>query len=418
MRHISRTQYALWAVYLATAAVRIGFGAIMPVMPIYARAHGLTTAMIAVMTNAYMLSNVLFQSYAGHLGDRWGRRPVMLVGTWLYTAAAALFMIDAGPWYYVALRAVEGLGASAFGPAARAYVADLVPEEDRGRAYGQLTSFDMAGILFGPMIGGMVQNLAGPRAPFAICAVLGLLAGLPLLFLTRQARLQPAPELAAQAEPAQAPDGAGGDSWLRRAGLGMLTSPAFWAVALPGMGFAYLNAMYSVTWSLYMERIGATTWQISLSFTLFAIPMVLLMVPFGRLADRIGRPLMIAVGGLGSAIATVTYGLLPYPWALIGFGVLDGAASAMFTPANQAFMADVAPRRMRGKFMGLVGSVQTAATIAFVMLVGYLYDHSSPLMLFGLGALALLFSTATAVLIMVRRPAADLRASLERTETA
>jgi MFS family permease len=417
MHQGTRTRYALWAVFMATAAVRVGFGAIMPVMPIYAKDHGLTTAMIAVMTNAYMIANALFQSYAGHLGDRWGRRPVMLVGTWLYTAAAALFMIDAGPWYYVALRGLEGLGACAFGPVVRAYVADLVSEENRGKAYGQLTSFDFAGLLFGPMLGGLVQNLAGPRAPFALCAVLGLLAGIPLLVLTRRLRhhgvAEPAPESGADAAEVQI-----AEAHRQVPALRLLKSPGFWAVALPGIGFAYLNAMYSVAWSIYMERIGATSWQISLSFTLFAVPMVLLMVPFGRLADRVGRPLLIAVGGVGSALATLTYGLLPYPWALIGFGVLDGAASAMFTPASQAFMADVSPRRMRGRFMGLVGATQTVATIAFVMLVGYLYDHSTPLVLFGLGAVALIFGTGCAVLIMLRRPAVEWRSELEQLEVA
>jgi MFS family permease len=399
-----QVRYALWAVFAATLAVRVGYGAILPGLPIYAQQHGLSTSMIAVMTNAYLLTNAAFQSYAGHLGDRWGRRPVMVVGTLVYTVAAALFVLDADPWVYVVLRGLEGLGACFFGPAARAYVADLVSEGERGKVYGWLTSFDMGGFMIGPMLGGVAESVAGPKAPFVLCAALALLAVVPLLVATRSARkaqLAGVTMADAVAEAAAVPNSR------------LLRSPAFWAVTLPGVGFSYLNALYSVIWSLYMQRLGGTTWQISLSWTTFAVPMVLLMVPFGRLADRVGRPLLMGVGGVTSAFATLTYGLIPHPNALIGFGILDGAGTAMFTPASQAYMADVSPAGMRGKFMGLVGAVQTIATIVFVAVVGWMYDHVSPIWIFGIGAVALLVSCFGAIAIMVRRPVAALRAELE-----
>jgi DHA1 family multidrug resistance protein-like MFS transporter len=395
----SRNRYALWALFAATAAVRIGFGAVIPVLPIYVHQHGLNTFMIALMTNAYMIAVALFQSYAGHLGDRLGRRPVMLAGTWLYTAAAALFMIDAGPWYYVLLRGLEGMGAAAFGPASRAFLADLVPESERGKAYGQLMSWDMAGILLGPMLGGVAQSIGGLRAPFAFCALLGLVAGVPLLFFAPKGRVGAA--AAVEGERINIPAGR------------LVRSPAFWAVALPGIGFSYLNGLYSVIWSLYMQAHGATTWEINLNFTLFSVPMVLFMGYFGKLADRVGRPLLIGLGGLGSTITTFLYGVFPSPWALNGLCMLDGVSSSMFSPASQAFMAEVAPPAIRGKFMGLVGTSQTIATIIVVFGIGWLYEHVATIWLFALGALSLAFGCGSAVVIMLRRPAAGLRRELE-----
>ncbi|HWI65890.1 MAG TPA: MFS transporter [Symbiobacteriaceae bacterium] len=393
-------RYAFWAVLAATAAVRIGFGAVMPGLPLYVQEHGMGTGMISIMTNAYMVSNALFQGYAGHLGDRYGRRLVMLAGTWLYTAAAALFLFDGGPWFYVVLRALEGLGAAAFGPAARAFVADLVPEGERGKAYGQLMSFDMAGILLGPLCAGLVQGFGGLKATFAFCAILGLLAGIPLLLLTRS---QPVGTTTAEtAKTANIPT------------QRLLKSPAFWAVAMPGIGFAYLNGLYNVIWSLYMQAHGATIQHINLSFTLFAVPMVLLMVPFGALADRVGRPLVIAIGGIGAATATLGYGLFPAPLALISLCMLDGVSSALFSPASQAFFAEVSPPGIRGKFMGMVGSASTVATIAAVFLVGYLYEHASAIWLFGLGSISLILGCGSAVIIMLRRTASELRQSLEQ----
>lgn len=398
-RNVNR--YGLWAVFAATAAVRIGFGAITPSLPLYARDHGLTPAFIALMTNAFMISQVLFQGYAGQLGDRWGRRRVMLAGTWLYTVAASLFVFDAGRWYYVALRGLEGLGSCAFGPTARAFVADLVPEAERGRAFGNLTAYDLAGILFGPMLGGVADHLAGPKAPFVLCAVLGLLAGVPLLMLTR------GHHSAAESVQRQGVPQGELSNWH------ILRSRSFWAVALPGVGLAYLGGLYNVAWSLYMDRIGASPWQISLSFTCFALPVVALTVPFGYLADRWGRPLLIGIGGVLSTLATVGYGLFPFPVILIALSVLDGTASALFQPASQAFMADVAPSNMRGRFMGLIGASSTAATMVAVELVGYLYERVAPIWMFIIGGISLLFGCGSAVWIMLRNTPEDLRAALE-----
>lgn len=401
----SRARTALWAVFAATCTVRIGFGGILPVLPIYAEQHGMTPWLIAVMTNAYMLSNVLCQSAAGQMGDRWGRRPVLLAGLGLYTLAMALFTLDGAAWYYIALRGIEGLGASAFGPTVRAFVADLVPEGERGRAFARLTSFDMAGFLFGPVFGGVAQGLFGPRAPFALSALLSLLAGLPVLLFAHGYR--PSPTTGETPAAGQAPLA------LRLPLRRVLVSTAFWVVSLPSIGFGYLVGLYNVVWSLYMQAAGSTPWQISLSYTAWALPAVVLTLLFGSLADRVSRPLLMGIGGGLSTLVTLLYALLPFPLPLIILSGVDGAGGSLFIPASQAYMAEVAPERVRGHFFGLVGALSTAAAIGAGLLVGYLYEHVAPIWLFGLGATCLSLTVGSAVWLMLRRPPALLRSSLE-----
>lgn len=401
-------RWALWAVFFATAAVRLGYSAIAPVLPLYVQQHGVSTMMIAFMANAYVIALTFFQSPAGHLGDRIGRRPVMLLGTLLYTVAAALFVYDGGPWFYVLLRFIEGLGASAFGPNARAFVADLVPEGQRGKVFGQLTSFDMVGVLIGPVVGGVAQRLWGPLAPFIVCAVLGLLAGVPLLLFVHNR--QTGEQGTAVQSP---PEHRAADRAPAASVRGLLRTPAFWAVVLPSLGFSYFNGLYGVAWSLYMHDHGATHPQIDLSYTAFALPMVFLLVPFGVLAERVGRPLFIALGGFLSMLATLGYAFFPAPWALVGLNLLDGTAASAFLPANQSYMADVAPARSRGKFFGLVSSISSAGTILFTFAVGYLYDHVASLWLFVAGVLAVLIGCGGAVWLMSRRSVADTRTLLE-----
>lgn len=402
---------ALWAVLLATAAVRIGYGAITPVLPFYMQEHGLSTLMIAVMTNAYLLSSTMFQGYAGALGDRFGRPPVMLAGIGIYTLAAALFLFDGGAWYYVLLRAMEGLGASAFGPVVRAWVADLVPSSERGQAYARLSAFDTAGILVGPLVGGVAQTLGGDAAPFLVCALLGLVAAVPMAWVARLDPQATAGEKTEAEVAAAAAALAGGQGEV--SGWRILRSQAFWAVSLPNVAFAYLMGLFTVIWSLYMDRIGAERWQINLSYTLFGLPMVLLAVPIGKLVDRLGRLRMVLLGGSISTVCTMSYGLLPYPSAMLVFCLVDGLGTALFTPASQAFMADVAPGAIRGKFMGMAGAVFTGFSVVTATLVGYLYERWDPIWLFVLGGAAVAVGCGSAAWLMSRRPIEVMRRGLE-----
>ncbi|MDB4897066.1 MAG: hypothetical protein JWN15_3328 [Firmicutes bacterium] len=145
-------------------------------------------------------------------------------------------------------------------------------------------------------MGGVAQVLGGAQAPFAACAVLGLLAVLLLVVTGRQSAAHADDDMLPAMAGAEQPLTAQSSAWA------LLRSPVLWAVALPGLGMAYLNGLYAVIWSLYLQRTGASLWQINLSYTLFAVPLVLLMVPFGALGDRVGRPLVVAIGGIGSVL--------------------------------------------------------------------------------------------------------------------
>lgn len=413
---------ALFVLFAATLLIRTGFGAVLPVLPIYVAEHGASPLIIAGMTNLYLASHALLQGPAGHLSDRFGRRPVLLAGAALYALVSGLYLLRAGPVLFTLLRLLEGVAASAITPVVRAAVTDLVSAPSRGKAFGGLAAVDNAGFLLGPLLGGLAQSVGGLRAPFLAGAVLSLMAVLALLWLPRQS------VPAGDGAPAERPDGALAaasvpPSPIRRppflrtlpgSDLGrILRSGAFWAAALPGISFAYLSGLYSVIWSLYLQEVGATPWQISLSFTMYSLPVLLLMLPAGSLTDRVGRPKMVLAGGLFAAIVTMGYGFFYTPWPLLILSGLDGVAAAIFTPASQAFIADVTPSNMRGRFLGLVGSAATLATMAAVTVVGALYQRVPTWVLFAVGTLMLGVGTLISVWLMLRRPTDALREALE-----
>ena len=110
----------------------IGFGAIIPYLPIFLKeqAHS-SMLMIGVVASMFYLGTLLFSSPLGWLSDTIGRKPVMIAGAALYTVALLLFTTTTDPYWFVLFRLLEGIGTAAFGPAAQAFVADITTEENR-----------------------------------------------------------------------------------------------------------------------------------------------------------------------------------------------------------------------------------------------------------------------------------------------
>ena len=140
----------------------IGFGAIIPYLPIFLKeqAHS-SMLMWGVIASMFYLGTLLFSSPLGWLSDTVGRKPVMVAGAALYTVALLLFTTTTDPYWFVLFRLLEGIGTAAFGPAAQAFVADITTEENRSKAYGFLTTAQFGGLILGPAIAAPLYHLAG-----------------------------------------------------------------------------------------------------------------------------------------------------------------------------------------------------------------------------------------------------------------
>jgi MFS family permease len=172
--HIWRNQ-TLLTVSLAVCASYTGIGMVVPVRVLYAESQGASLAIIGAMASAYLISNFLFQYPSGWLADRLGRKPLMIFSLVGQATVSLLYLLIADPILFVALRFAEGIVAAAFLPSARALIADDLPVEKRGEAFGFFGAFLNAGFLFGPALGGLVAGL-GYAPPFIGAALFRLIA--------------------------------------------------------------------------------------------------------------------------------------------------------------------------------------------------------------------------------------------------
>lgn len=151
---------------------------------------GLTVAGVLATLVLFNLVYSLVSGPAGALSDRWGRRRVLLVGWGLYALVYLGFAAAGRGWQVVPLMAAYGLYYGVAEGAARAFVADLVPAERRGLAYGSYhAAVGLTALPASALAGVLWQGLGawpgfGPRAPFLFGAALALLATLILLRVT------------------------------------------------------------------------------------------------------------------------------------------------------------------------------------------------------------------------------------------
>ena len=113
-----------------------GFGALLPVMPLYFTEQGVPIALLGVVIAAWPAARLLAEPLFGILADRTARVPLMVTGLLLAAAAIGSMAIWTGPIAFVLLRALSGLGTAMYDPAARGYLTDATPPERRGEVFG------------------------------------------------------------------------------------------------------------------------------------------------------------------------------------------------------------------------------------------------------------------------------------------
>ena len=141
------------ALVIAVFVQGLGASAVLPLLPLYLRAHGTSTGLVGAIMGSFFFAGVLTQYAAGHLTDRIGHRPVIVGGLALYAAASLGFIATIGAGGYLALRSLQGVGSGAVQVATFAVVGLVVPQERRGRAFSLIFAAQLAGMAIGPLAG-------------------------------------------------------------------------------------------------------------------------------------------------------------------------------------------------------------------------------------------------------------------------
>jgi len=160
----------LTVIFLTVFIDLVGFGIVIPVLPLYAERFGASPLTIGCLLGVYSLMQCIFAPVLGRLSDRIGRRPVLLVSI-IGTSLGFLLMGFAQTlWLLFLARIIDGITGGNISTA-QAYIADVTPPEQRSRGMGLIGAAFGLGFIFGPAIGGLMSRIS-LAAPFVFAAAL------------------------------------------------------------------------------------------------------------------------------------------------------------------------------------------------------------------------------------------------------
>jgi DHA1 family multidrug resistance protein-like MFS transporter len=149
------------AIVLVAAFAELAYVVVnISAMPVYIEAIHLDARWIGAMTTAYLFMEGVLKSPFGLLGDRIGRKILIVAGPAVSIFTALLTPFFTNPFVLLGLRILDGLGAAALWPSAFSMIGDHVPVEKRATAMSQFNLAYLFGLALGPAIGGLINDAA------------------------------------------------------------------------------------------------------------------------------------------------------------------------------------------------------------------------------------------------------------------
>ena len=360
----SERRILLWMCVLV-AVNQLGFGAVVPILPLFARAFGVPVSAVGLAIAAYGLARLLAAAPTGQIADRFGRRQALALGG-LVTSAGNLWCALAGSFpEFLAARFVAGLGAGLVVTAGQIVLADISTPERRGRmmAVYQGSFIFAAGV--GPFPGGLLAEFGGLRAPFAAYAVAGLLVGLVAWFAVGETKAMaharrggaPLPPLSVQA---------------RQLGRNV----GFMLVCLVSLVNAATRTggLFNIVPLVGGEQLGLSVAAVGFALALGSVAGVLVAYPAGWLTDRFGRKAVIVPAAFVTAAAMALFSVAPnYAWFMLA-SVAWGTASGIGGAAPATYAADAAPPGMNATTMSMFRMVGDIGYVAGPVVLGVVTD--------------------------------------------
>jgi MFS family permease len=381
---------------LVAFCVALGFGIVVPAVPLFALQFGVGTTAAGAVVSAFALMRLLSGIGGGRLVDRVGERVALMVGIGVVAVSSLFAGLAVNYPQLLVFRAIGGIGSAIFTIASTSLLLRVASAAQRGQTQSVYRGGFLLGGIIGPAFGGAVIGIS-LRAPFFLyTATLALAAVVALTMLPRRdVPDEPAQVMLGVAEE-DAPPAVVVPTVARTSLRTALASPAYRA-ALAGnfaVGFSVLGVRSTVVPLLVVRDLHLAPGWIGAAFVVAALVQAVLLLPAGRAVDEIGRRPMLLAGGLVTAASLGGLALVTGPVTLMLAMAVFAVGAAVLGVAPAAIVGDV----VQGRGGTAVAVWQMASDLGSVigpLAAGVLIDHGS----FGV-ALAVSASVVAACTLM------------------
>jgi multidrug resistance protein len=389
----------LFVIFLTVFIDMVGFGIVIPVLPLYAEHFHATPLEIGWLTGIYSGMQIIFVPILGRLSDRFGRRPILIVSL-IGTAIGFLVMGWASslPLLFVA-RIIDGASGGNISTA-QAYIADVSTPENRSRSMGVIGAAFGLGFTFGPMIGGIMSRISY-GAPFYFAAALAAVNVVLLYFILPESL---SPEYRSQPHKRSRLAEVFQHGHARL--FGTIVATYFFTIT----GFAIMTTLFA----LFTEKhFGFDARKTGYLFGFIGIISVILQGGLiGRLVKMFGETALARTGLLLLAFSLFSLPLVPTIPMLLLVCATTAIANGLVNPTLNGLASQMIDRSWQGRALGLMQSAGSAGRLVGPLLGGWLlmFDLKRPLAYYArtpffAGAAFLLVAFALA--LSVRKPSAD-----------
>ena len=375
MRGLPRETYVL---ALVAFCVALGFGIVVPAVPLFALEFGVSTTAAGAVVSAFALMRLLSGLAGGRLVDRVGERTALVLGLGVVAVSSLLAGLAVSYPQLLVLRGLGGVGSAVFTIAATSLLLRVASAAQRGQTQSVYRGGFLVGGIIGPAFGGAVIGIS-IRAPFFLYAATLLVA------MTVAALLLPRPEKAPV--DAQVALGVGEEDGLPQAVVpepprtpwrAALRVPAYRAALFGNfaMGFSVLGVRSTVVPLLVVQGLELDPAWIGIAFTVAALVQGVLLLPAGKAVDQIGRRPMLLLGGALTAASLAGLAFATGPVSLLLWTALFAAGGSVLGVAPAAIVGDV----VEGKGGTAVAVWQMSSDLGSVLgplLAGLLIDRGS-----------------------------------------
>jgi multidrug resistance protein len=374
---------------LAVLVSMIGFGLIIPLLPIYGRQLGASGLTLGLLTSLFAITRSITSYPGGLLADKLGRKKLIVTGLFIYTIVMFLFGVSTNLYHLLILRACQGAASGIVWPVAATMVADIVESKDRGKAMGIFSMMWDAGIAVGPVLGGLLAAAFNIGVPFFVCSAMALTSALLVLKRVKETHTNSEPEELLSEQSFE------GLSFHRLSLIG---------ICITGFVASFAMGLIHPILALFGDEvIGLNEAAIGIVFGVMGVTRFVIKPPAGSLADNVGRKIVILLGLTINGIFTVAISFSRFFYDMTLLSVARAVGLGMTLPSMNALVTSMTTKEKRGKVMGLFSTARNLGLVVGPLLGAFAFDIisvQSPFFICG-GVVAV---GVVVLFIMVREP--------------